>query len=80
MTTDAPREKTLENVFQGLLWLRDIALGGDQIGNFDIHAIDAAIWIMRQVPIAAYGQARICRPNPVGDRHDLYALIYECPN
>ena len=58
----------------------DIALGGDQIGNFDIHAIDAAIWIMREVPIAAYGQARICRPNPVGDRHDLYALIYECPN
>ena len=37
---------------------------GDQIGNFDIHSIDAAMWITRQVPIAASGQARICRPNP----------------
>ena len=45
MATDLPREKTLENVFQGLNWDRDIALGGDLIGNFDIHAIDAAMWI-----------------------------------
>lgn len=80
MGKDAPRGKTLENVFQKLLWLRDIALGCDLIGNFDIHSIDAAIWLTRQVPIAAYGQSRICRPNPVGDHHDLYVLIYECPN
>jgi predicted dehydrogenase len=80
MGVDTPRGKTLENVFQGLRWLRDIALGGDQIGNFDIHSIDAAMWLTRQVPIAASGQARICRHNPVGDHHDLYALIYECPN
>ena len=31
-------------------------------------------------PVAAMGQARICRPNPHGDRHDLFGLIYECPN
>ncbi|MGO9112620.1 MAG: Gfo/Idh/MocA family protein [Thermoguttaceae bacterium] len=80
MGKDTPRGKTLENVMQDLKWLRDIALGGDQIGNFDIHSIDAAMWITRQVPIAASGQARICRPNPVGDHHDLHALIYECPN
>ena len=80
MAVDAPREKTLENVFQGLRWIRDIALGCDHIGNFDIHAIDAAMWATRQVPVAAFGQARICRPNPHGDRHDLFALIYECPN
>jgi predicted dehydrogenase len=80
MRTDPPRGKTLENVMRGLLWLRDIALGGDGIGNFDIHAIDAAMWITGQVPIAAYGQARICRPRPIGDCHDFYTLIYECPN
>lgn len=80
MGVDPPRERTLENVFQGLRWMRDIALGCDLIGNFDIHSIDAAMWITRQVPIAASGQARICRHNPHGDRHDLYALIYECPN
>ena len=77
---DPPREKTLENVLSGLGWLREIALGCDLIGNFDIHSIDAAMWAMRQVPVAAFGQARICRHNPVGDRHDLFAPIYECPN
>ncbi len=80
MGVDPPREKTLENVFRGLRWMRDIALGCDLIGNFDIHSIDAAMWVTRQVPVAALGQARICRPNPHGDRHDLYGLIYECPN
>ena len=80
ITEDPLREKTLENVFQGLRWIRDIALGCDWIGNFDVHPIDAAIWATGQVPVAAYGQARICRPNPRGDRHDLFTLIYECPN
>ena len=80
MGVDPPREKTLENVFQGLKWIRDIALGCDWIGNFDVHPIDAAIWATGQVPVAAYGQARICRPNPHGDCHDLFTLIYECPN
>jgi predicted dehydrogenase len=80
MGVDPPREKTLENVFRGLRWMRDIALGCDLIGNFDIHSIDAAMWVTRQVPVAAMGQARICRPNPHGDRHDLFGLIYECPN
>ena len=50
LNVDAPREKTLENVFQGLRWLRDIALGCDMIGNFDIHSIDAAMWATARFP------------------------------
>ncbi len=47
---DTPRGKTLENVLQGLRWIRDIALGCDMIGNYDIHSIDAAMWITRPGP------------------------------
>jgi predicted dehydrogenase len=79
MAKETAREKTLENVFQELKWCQYIALGCD-LANFDIHSIDAAMWITRQVPIAAYGQTRICRPNPVGDRHDFLVSNYECPN
>ena len=79
ITEDPLREKTLENVFQGLRWIRDIALGCDSIGNFDVHPIDAAIWATGQVPVAVYGQARICRPNPRGDRHDSFTLYLRVP-
>ena len=75
---DKPREKTIENRMQHLIWVGDIVLGCDKIGNFDIHSIDAALWVIRQRPISCVGVARIFRPNPVADAHDLYFLTYEC--
>ena len=33
--------------------LSDVALGCDSLGNFDIHAIDAALWVTGQRPVAA---------------------------
>ena len=48
MRADPPREKTIESRLRGLIWNNDIPLGGDLIVNYDIHAIDAAIWIIRQ--------------------------------
>ena len=77
---DPPREKTIENRMQELKWLSDIALGCDTIGNFDIHSIDAALWITGQRPTGCVGSARICRPNPQGDCHDLFYLTFECAN
>jgi predicted dehydrogenase len=78
MPVDAPRGTSIEGVLNRELWLRDIALGCDIIGNFDIHSIDAAIWVVKERPVAATGKAKICRPNPVGDRHDFVQLYYEC--
>ncbi|MCX5758390.1 MAG: hypothetical protein NTU83_07790, partial [Candidatus Hydrogenedentes bacterium] len=71
MRADPPKEKTIESRLRGLIWNNDIPLGGDLIVNYDIHAIDAAIWIIRQRPISAVGCTRLRRPNPQSDFRDL---------
>ena len=48
---DPPRTANLEGRLQKLTWINDIALGCDYIGNFDIHAIDAALWVAGQRPV-----------------------------
>jgi predicted dehydrogenase len=78
MRADPPKEKTIESRLRGLIWNNDIPLGGDMIVNYDIHAIDAAIWIIRQRPISAVGCTRLRRPNPQSDFRDLYFVTYEC--
>ena len=73
---DPPKTKTIESRMQHLTWVNDIALGCDYIGNFDIHAIDAALWVTGQRPVAAAGVSRICRAQPHGDAHDACSVIY----
>jgi myo-inositol 2-dehydrogenase/D-chiro-inositol 1-dehydrogenase len=74
---DPPLQTTIENRLQELMWVNDIAMGCDYIGNFDIHAIDAALWALGQRPVAAVGASQIARPNPHGDAHDVCSVIYE---
>jgi predicted dehydrogenase len=74
---DPPFEKTIENRLQGLTWVNDIALGCDFNGNFDIHAIDAALWVLGRRPVAAVGASQIARPDPHGDSHDVCSVVYE---
>jgi predicted dehydrogenase len=74
---DPPLQKTIENRLQRLTWVNDIAMGCDFIGNFDIHAIDAALWVLRRRPLAAVGGSQIARPDPHGDAHDVCSVIYE---
>jgi len=74
--SDPPKTATIESRLQNLIWVNDIALGCDNIGNFDIHAIDAAVWVIGQRPVAAMGESRICRPNPHGDGHDVCSVVY----
>jgi len=74
---DPPKTANIESRLQGLVWVNDIALGCDYIGNFDIHALDAALWVIGQRPVAAVGASRICRPNPHGDGHDVCSVVYE---
>jgi len=74
---DPPWQKNLENRLQELTWVNEIALGCDYIGNFDIHSIDAALWVLGRRPVAAMGASQIARPDPHGDAHDVCSVIYE---
>jgi predicted dehydrogenase len=78
MLNDPPKGKNLESRMQGQVWNRDTALGGDHICVYDIHSIDAAIWVIRQRPVSAVGYSKICRPKPLSDCNDLTFLVYEC--
>ncbi|MEI7732599.1 MAG: Gfo/Idh/MocA family oxidoreductase [Verrucomicrobiota bacterium] len=74
---DPKFESTIENRLNHLIWVNDIAIGCDYIGNFDIHAIDMAIWVTGQRPATAQGVSRICRPDPHGDAHDACSVVFE---
>jgi len=74
---DPPKTATIESRLRGLVWVNDVALGCDYIGNYDIHAIDAAVWIIGQRPVAAMGASRICRPEPHGDGRDVCSVVFE---
>ena len=74
---DPPLTDTIESRLQHLTWVNDIALGCDYVGNFDIHAIDAALWVANARPVSAMGASRICRDNPHGDARDVCQVVYE---
>jgi predicted dehydrogenase len=74
---DPPKTANLESRLRKLIWVNDVAMGCDYIGNYDIHAIDAALWAVGQRPVAAMGASRICRPEPHGDSHDVCGVIFE---
>ena len=74
---DPPLTATIESRLQHLTWVNDVALGCDYIGNFDIHAIDAAVWTLGQRPVAAVGRSRIVRPEAHGDSRDVIGVVYD---
>ncbi|HNT86622.1 MAG TPA: Gfo/Idh/MocA family oxidoreductase, partial [Candidatus Hydrogenedentes bacterium] len=74
---DPPKTATIESRLQGLIWVNDVALGGDYIVNYDIHAVDAALWVIGDNPVAASGASRVCRPEPHGDARDVCSVVYE---
>jgi len=78
---DPPKTATIEPRLKNGTWGQDIALSGGTICTFDIHMIDAALWVLGQRPVAAMGVSRICRPEPHGgDNPDAYAMIFEYAN
>jgi len=74
---DPPKTDTIESRLRELIWVSDVALGCDSLGNFDIHAIDVALWLTGQRPVAASGRSSIARPDPHGDARDVCSLVYE---
>lgn len=78
-SADPPKTSTIESRLRNLTWINDIALGCDYIGNYDIHAIDAALWVTGERPHSASGSSRIMRADPHGDSHDVCSVIYQYP-
>lgn len=74
---DPPKTATIESRLQNLLWDNDVVLGGGLNVSFDIHAIDAAIWLIGQRPVSAMGYSNICRPDPHGDCCDVASVVFE---
>jgi myo-inositol 2-dehydrogenase / D-chiro-inositol 1-dehydrogenase len=78
--SDPPMTANLESRLRGLVWVNDVAIGGDYVVNYDIHAIDAALWVIGRRPVAAAGGSRICRANPHGDGRDVCSVVFEYPD
>ena len=76
-SSDPPKEATIENLLEHAIWNYHIALSGGWNVSFDIHALDAAVWLLGQRPIAAMGCSRIVRPNPHGDACDATSVVFE---
>lgn len=77
---DPPKTENLESRLQNLIWVNDVEMGCDFIGNFDIHAIDAALWVIGERPVSAMGSSRITRPDPHGTSRDVCSVVYQYAN
>jgi predicted dehydrogenase len=74
---DPPKTATIESRLREGVWMADVALGGGRIACFDLHALEAALWVTGQRPVSAIGKSRICRIEPHGDMNDVTEVIYE---
>ncbi len=73
---DPPLETTIENRLKDLVWCNDVALGGDYIVHYDVHIIDAVVWALGKVPVAAMGASAAFRPSAHGDARDSSTVVY----
>ena len=74
---DPPLTDTIASRLRSLIWCSDVAIGGGSHVNACIHAVDAALWVAEERPVAAMGLSRIGRPDPHGDSHDVFELGFE---
>jgi predicted dehydrogenase len=77
---DPPLTESIVSRLRSLIWVNDVALGGGYHVNACIHAIDAALWVARDRPVRAMGLSRVSRPDPHGDSHDVFQLLFEFDN
>ena len=74
---DPAKTGNLADRFQSLIWCNDVVLGGGYHVNACIHGVDAGLWVADQRPVACLGLSRVARPNPHGDSHDIFELVFE---
>jgi predicted dehydrogenase len=77
---DPPLTDSIVSRLRSLIWVNDVALGGGYHVNACIHAIDAALWVAGARPVRALGLSRTSRPDPHGDSHDVFQLLFEFGN
>jgi predicted dehydrogenase len=75
--SDPPLTENIESRLRHLVWVNDVALGGCYHVNACIHPIQAMMWVLDKTPVAAMGVSRTARPDPHGDSHDMYGIVYE---
>ena len=67
----------LESRLRSLIWCNDVAVGGGYHVNACIHGVDAALWVTGNRPMAAMGLSRRMPPDPHGDSHDAFSILFE---
>ncbi len=73
---DPPKGPTIADRLRNLVWDNDMEIGGGYIVSYDIHAIDAAVWVLGRRPSAAVGFSRTIRPDPHGSSPDVFSVIF----
>ena len=73
---DPPFGPTYEDRLQNLTWVNDDAAGCGYFGNYDIHVIDAIIWVLGRRPSIAYGKGGRYRKDPHGDSFDTNFVTF----
>jgi len=74
---DPPLTQNIESRLRSLIWVNDTAIGGCYHVNACIHPIQAMMWVLDKVPVAAAGISRIARAEPHGDSHDMFGITFE---
>ena len=77
---DPPRQKSIANRLQNLSWVSDDALGGGHLVNYDIHAIDAGLWLADARPISAMGSSRMIVDDANSDSHHISSVTLQFEN
>jgi myo-inositol 2-dehydrogenase / D-chiro-inositol 1-dehydrogenase len=72
-----PADRRADTLLHPQNWLTTMALSGDFIVEYSVHAIDAVLWAVGRRPVRASGGSRRCRRNAHGDSRDLYLVTYE---
>lgn len=73
---DPVKGPTIADRLRNLVWDNDMEIGGGFIVSYDVHAIDAAVWVLGRRPTSAVGFCRTFRPEPHGDSPDVFSVIY----
>jgi len=74
---DPPVLANIENRLQHGSWNYTVALGGSWGVAYDIHAVDAVIWLLGKRPVAAMADSRRCRADAQGDSHDVWSVVFQ---
>jgi len=77
---DPPHEAGIASRLRNLAWVPDDALGGGNLVNYDIHAVDAGLWIADGRPTSAMGSSRMVVNNSNSDSHRVSSVTFQFEN